>query len=82
MPYDHEAEVEAFMAAARMTDPERYAVVCHKYPVKSARQLRRIAEYEIPVGLHPERLSKTHQTIASVTDATFAELALDSEESA
>ena len=54
MHYDHEAEVEAFMAAARLADPEKHAVVCSKYPVKSQRELRRISKVEIPVGLHPE----------------------------
>jgi hypothetical protein len=57
LSYNHEAEVEAFMATARMSDPERHALVCSKYQVKSARQMRRIAEIEIPVGLQPGKFS-------------------------
>lgn len=69
MKYDHEAEVERFMAAARLSDPEKHAVVCSKYPVKSARQMRRIAETEIPVGLHPEAFAETysHRVVANAT---------------
>lgn len=58
--YDHEAAVKAFMDAARMSDPEKHAVVCSKYPVKSNRQMRSIAEIEIPVGLHPEAFAELH----------------------
>ena len=53
MPYNHEAEVKAFLAAARVSDPERFAVICSKYPVKSRRQMQTAREIEIPVGLHP-----------------------------
>ena len=79
MPYNHEAEVEAFLASARMSDPERYAVICSKYPVKSKRQMRSIHEIEIPVGLHPGKLARdTGRAVASVTEATYAENALES----
>jgi hypothetical protein len=61
LPNNHEADVEAFMAAARMSDPEKYELVCSKYPVKSARQMRRIAEMEIPVGLHPEAFAELYE---------------------
>ncbi len=74
MHYDHEAEVEAFMAAARLSDPERHALICSKYPVKTHRQMRTIAEIEIPVGLQPE--SRAGHEVAGVTDAAYAELAL------
>jgi hypothetical protein len=74
LPNDHEAAVKAFMDAARMSDPEKHAVVCAKYPVKTARQMRRISEIEIPVGLHPE-LYGGH-LVAGATDATYAELTL------
>lgn len=68
----HEAAVEAFMAAARLSDPEKHALVCSKYPVKSRREMRTISEIEIPVGLHPEaRLGQRY--IAGVSEATFAE---------
>ena len=66
---------EEVLAAARMADPERYAVICQKYPVKTRRQMRRIHEIEIPVGLHPEL--RAGRPIASVTEATFAENALE-----
>ncbi len=59
---------EEVMDAARESDPERYAVLCSKYPVLSRRQMRRIAETEIPVGLHPGRLNGDHS-------ATLAEIA-------
>ena len=62
MPYDHEAEIEAFMAAARLSDPEKTAVVCSKYPVKTKRELRRISKVEIPVGLHPLALASPEET--------------------
>lgn len=72
MPKTHEADVEAFMAAARMSDPEKYELVCSKYPVKSARQMRRIAEMEIPVGLHPEAFAELYEyrlvSIPTVTE--------------
>ena len=78
MPYDHEAEVAAFLATARMNDPERYAVLCSKYPVKSRRQMRSIREREVPVGLYPGKyLSDQGRAVASVTEATFAENALE-----
>lgn len=57
MPYDHEAEVAKFLATARMADPEKHAVICAKYPVKTRRQLRRISEIEIPVGLYPGKFA-------------------------
>ncbi len=75
MPHDdHEAEVTKFLAAARMSDPERYAVTCSKYPVKSRRQMRSISEIEIPVGLYPGKLWTDHsRSVAGVTPETFAE---------
>ena len=78
MPYDHEAAVKAFMDAARLADPEKHAVVCSKYPVKSRRQMERISKTEIPVGLHPEAFAElySHRLVASVTEATYAENAL------
>ena len=81
MKDDHEAAVEAFMAAARLSDPEKHALVCAKYPVKSARQMRTIAEIEMPVGLHPEAFAELyrHRLIGGATDATYAELTLDEE---
>ena len=57
MPYNHEAEVAKFLAAARLADPEKHALVCAKYPVKTRRQLQTIAEVEIPVGLHPGKFA-------------------------
>lgn len=75
MSNDHEAAVKAFMAAARMSDPEKHAVVCAKYPVLSQRQMRRIAEIEIPVGLHPELYGG--RLIAGATEASYAELTLE-----
>ena len=69
MPYNHEAEVEAFMAAARLSDPEKHAVVCSKYPVKSRRQMRTISEIEIPVGLHPGKFATdADRFVAASTD--------------
>lgn len=68
---------EEVMAAARMSDPERYAVVCSKFPVKTRRQMRSIHEVEIPVGLHPEL--RAGRAVASVTEATYAENALTAE---
>ena len=78
MPYDHEAEVKAFMDAARMSDPERFAVICSKHPVKSCRQMQRIAKTEIPVGLHPEAFAELyrHRLVAGATEASYAELTL------
>ena len=78
MPSTHEAEVAKFLASARMSDPERYAVICSLYPVKSRRQMRRISEYEIPVGLHPGKLH-SDRPVASVTAATYAELTVQEE---
>ena len=76
MHNDHETLVEAFMAAARLSDPEKHALVCSKYPVKSHRQMRTISEIEIPVGLQPE-LRAGQRLVAGVTPATYAELALE-----
>ena len=57
MPNDlHEARVREFLATAQLADPERYSAVCAKYPVKSKRQLRRIAETEVTAGLQPVKL--------------------------
>lgn len=66
---------EDVMEAARKSDPERYAVLCSKHPVKTRRQMRRIHEIEIPVGLHPEL--RAGKTVAGVTEATYAELTLE-----
>lgn len=79
MTNDHEAAVKAFMDAARLSDPEKHALVCSKYPVKSRRQMRRIAEIEIPVGLHPQAFAELygHRLIGGATDATYAELTLE-----
>ena len=74
MPYDHEAEVAKFMAAARLSDPEKHALVCSKYQVKSRRQLRTIAEIEIPVGLHPGKFA-TDRPVAAATDQPYEETA-------
>jgi hypothetical protein len=60
------------MGAARLSDPEKCALVCSKYPVKSQRQMRTIAETEIPVGLHPE-LRAGQRYVAGATEATYAE---------
>ena len=60
MSYDHEAAVRAFMDAARLSDPEKHALVCSKYPVKSQRQMERISKTEIPVGLHPEAFAELY----------------------
>jgi hypothetical protein len=68
---------EEVMDAARKSDPEAYAVLCSKYPVLSRRQMRTISEIEIPVGLHPEL--RAGRTVASVTEATYAELTLQQE---
>ena len=76
MHNDHETLVEAFMAAARLSDPEKHALVCSKYPVKSRRQMRTLSEIEIPVGLQPE-LRLGQRLVAGVTPATYAELALE-----
>ena len=65
---------EDFMEAARALDPERHALVCSKHPVLTNRQMRRIAEVEIPVGLHPEL--RAGRMVASVSEATYAENAL------
>lgn len=70
---DHEAAVADFMAAARIADPEKHALVCSKYQVKSRRQMRSIAEIEIPVGLHPE-VHTGQRVVASASEATYAEL--------
>lgn len=64
------------MAAAHLSDPEKHALVCSKYPVKSRRQMRTIAEHEIPVGLHPE-LRTGQRFVASATEATYAENVLE-----
>jgi hypothetical protein len=59
LPNDlHEARVREFLATAQLADPERYAAVCAKYPVKSKRQLRSIAEVEITAGLQPVKLRR------------------------
>ena len=77
MPYDHEAEVRAFLATARMRDPEKHALVCAKYPVKSRHQMERIHRREIPVGLYPgSYASDQGRAVAGVTEATYAENAL------
>ena len=67
---------EEFMVAARLADPEKHALVCSKYPVKTRRQLRRIREIEIPVGLQPD-LRLGQKLVASVTPATYAENTLE-----
>jgi len=69
LTYDHEATVKAFMDAARVSDPEKHAVVCSKYPVKSNRQMQRISTIEIPVGLHPEAFAElySHRLVAAAT---------------
>lgn len=69
--YESCTTYDEVMEAARKLDPERYAVLCSKLPVKSRRQMRRIHEIEIPVGLHPEL--RAGRTVAGVTDATYAE---------
>jgi len=46
------------MAAARLADPEKHALVCAKHPVKTSHQLDHIRRAEIPVGLHPQRLRR------------------------
>jgi hypothetical protein len=66
---------DEFMASARKLDPERYAVVCSKHRVLSRREMRRISEIEIPVGLHPEL--RSGRTVASVSEATYAENVLE-----
>lgn len=54
---EHEALVEAFMLRAQLDDPERFAVIRDRYPVKSKRQLQRIAKTEVSVGLYPGKLA-------------------------
>lgn len=66
------------MATARLLDPEKHALVCSKYPVKSHRQMRTISETEIPVGLHPQ-LHTGQRYVAGATEATYAELTLTEE---
>jgi len=68
LPYNHEAAVAEFMATARLSDPEKHALVCSKYPVKSRRQMRTISEIEIPVGLHPE-IRPGQRYVASTEEA-------------
>lgn len=54
MAFDpHEAAVNAFLAQARLNDPEKFAAVCARHAVKTRRQMRRISEIEIPMGLAP-----------------------------
>lgn len=70
MAYDlHEARVREFFANAQIADPERYAAVCARHPVKSKRQLRTIAETEITAGLHPVRLRRLHRSTNSRNDS-------------
>jgi hypothetical protein len=73
--YDHEAAVRAFLDAARANDPERYRLIVSKYPVLSRHELNHISRIELSVGLHPEARAGQSQ-VASVTEATFAELTL------
>ena len=77
MPNDHEAAVKAFMDAARLSDPEKHALVCSKHPVKSQRQMRRISEVEIPVGLHPEAFAELygHRLVPILKPAVLEEVA-------
>jgi hypothetical protein len=49
----HELRVAEFMRDAEKDDPERTALICALYPVKTARQLRTIAEFEYTAGLFP-----------------------------
>lgn len=75
MANDHEARVRDFLASAQIADPERYAAVCARYPVKSKRQLQRIAQTELTAGLQPmklRRLSKEHHRAHSSDDRTGA----------
>lgn len=74
MPYDHEAEVANFLGAARLSDPEKHALVCSKYPVKSRRQMQRISKTEIPVGLHPGKFA-SDRPVAAATDQPYEETA-------
>jgi hypothetical protein len=70
----HEARVREFLAAAQVADPERSAATCARYPVKSKRQLRRIAETEITAGLQPvslRRLPKPKHSLDLVTERKF-----------
>lgn len=74
MPYNHEAEVTKFLVTARMNDPELHALVCSKYPVKTLRQMRRISETEIPVGLYPGKFA-TDRPVAAAMESEFEEIA-------
>ena len=65
MANDHEARVRDFLAQAQIADPERYAAVCARYPVKSKRQLRTIADVEITAGLQPEKLRRLRKPMNS-----------------
>ena len=53
-----EAQTQAFLRRAQLEDPERYAALCARYPVKTSRELRSIAEIEIPAGLQPQMIAK------------------------
>lgn len=54
----HEAQVAAFLAEKQLEDPERYAAICARYPVKSKRQSRSIAEIELSAGLQPLKVKR------------------------
>ena len=82
----HEAAVDAFLAQARLTDPEKFAAVCARHVVKSRRQMRRISETEIPMGLTPFEGDPSdpyfHRFVGGATDASYAENVLIQDESA
>jgi hypothetical protein len=76
--YNHEAEVKRFMDTARLADPEKLAVVCKKYPVKTQFEMDHIHRIELSVGLHPESRGGQSQ-VAAASEATYAELTLTEE---
>jgi hypothetical protein len=49
-PSRHEAMVAAFMAAAKRSDPERFRLICSRYPVLAGSALRRRLSLEVLVG--------------------------------
>jgi hypothetical protein len=49
VPADEET-AETFLAKAAARDPERYAVLCAKYPLLTDRQLARRSSRELPLS--------------------------------
>lgn len=65
----HEARVRAFLQEAETSDPERYAVLCARFPVKSSAQLGHISRHELTLA---GAFSDTDRALGGVRRATVA----------